>query len=58
MPGTARIGPIEMTGFDGPMTIARARGDRLEHLARSARAASAPAQLDAVDRALARARGS
>src|SRR5580693_4560563 len=24
MPGTARIGPIEMTGFDGPITIARA----------------------------------
>ena len=24
MPGTARIGRIEMTGFDGPMTIARA----------------------------------
>ena len=24
-PGTARIGPIEMTGFDGPITIARAR---------------------------------
>ena len=25
IPGTARIGPIEMTGFDGPMTTARAR---------------------------------
>ena len=23
-PGTARIGPIEMTGFDGPITIASA----------------------------------
>ena len=25
MPGTARIGPIEITGFEGPITIASAR---------------------------------
>ena len=32
IPGRARIGPIEITGLDGPITIASARGDRLEHL--------------------------
>ena len=31
-PGTARIGAIEASGLDGPITIARARGDRREHL--------------------------
>ena len=32
--GSARIGPIEMTGLDGPITIAPARRDRREHLGR------------------------
>ena len=34
MPGTARIGPIEITGFDGQITIVSACSERLEHARR------------------------
>ena len=34
MPGTARIGPIEITGFDGQITIVSAVRERLEHARR------------------------
>ena len=47
-PGTARIGPIEMTGFEGPMTIASAAGDRVADL--GGRAASRDSgELDLLD---------
>ena len=52
MPGTARIGPIEITGFDGPITIRSAFGERGEHLGRGARLGEA-FDLDALDRRLA-----
>ena len=42
IPLVARIGPIETIGFDGPITIARAVGDRGEHLGRRGRASRAP----------------
>ena len=34
IPGTARIGPIEITGFEGPITISVRLLDRREHLGR------------------------
>ena len=46
---SARIGPIEITGLEGPITIASARRERLEHLGRRARVLDA-AQLDVLDR--------
>ena len=46
-------GAIEMTGFDGPMTIARARRRSPRAPPAGARAASMPCELDAVDRPLA-----
>ena len=49
IPPTARIGPIEITGFDGPIRTARARRDRVEHLRRRRRRAGAE-HLDALDR--------
>ena len=42
-PGTARIGPIEITGFDGQITIVSARVERLEHARRG------PGALGAVE---------
>ena len=42
-PGTARIGPIETSGFDGAMTIASLAPERGQHAGRRARAARAPA---------------
>ena len=55
--GTASIGAIEAIGLEGPMTIARAPGDRREHrLAR--RGLLGAAELEALDRPAARARGS
>ncbi len=52
IPGTARIGPIEITGFEGPMTIVRRGGDRREDLGRRGRGRD-PVELDALDRRLA-----
>ncbi len=43
MPGTARIGPIEITGFDGQITIVSAVAQRLEHARRG------PGALGAVE---------
>ena len=43
-PGTARIGPIEITGFDGQITIVSARRERLEHARRRAGPRSAPSK--------------
>ena len=57
MPGTARIGPIETSGLEGPITIALARGDRLEHLG-ARRGLLGAAELQTLDRARRRARGS
>ena len=57
MPGTARIGPIEMTGFDGPTTMASASASAARHLGRGTGALDA-AQLDPLDRPLARGRRS
>ena len=37
IPGTARIGSIEMNGLDGAITTTSARGDRVEHAGRRAR---------------------
>ena len=37
IPGTARIGPIDTTGFDGQSTMASALRDRLEHARRRPR---------------------
>ena len=34
MPGTARIGPMLITGLEGPITIASAPAQRLQHLRR------------------------
>ena len=50
MPGSARIGPIEITGFDGPITIASASASAAS-TSGVGRARSMPAQLHALDRA-------
>ena len=47
-PGTARIGPIEITGFDGPITISVRTLERFEHLDGRTRGLDA-AQLDVLD---------
>ena len=48
IPGTARIGPIEITGFEGPMTIASAAASAAS-ASGVAVAASIPSQLDPLD---------
>ena len=57
IPPTRRIGPIEITGFDGPITIACAPLQRLQHLGRRLRRLGA-ADLDPLDRPLGARRGS
>ena len=42
IPGTARIGPIEITGFEGPIDDRLGGGERLADLGRRARRASRP----------------
>ena len=49
IPARARIGPIEITGFDGPITTARALAIA-SSTSGVAAAAAAPAHLDALDR--------
>ena len=46
IPGTARIGPIEITGFEGPTITTSALGDRRQHLGGRARVGD-PLELDA-----------
>ena len=48
MPGTARIGAIEASGLDGPITIASASRYRREHLLARPRLLGA-AELQALD---------
>ena len=57
IPGRARIGPIEITGFEGPITIASASAIAWSTASDGARALD-PAQLHALDRPLRRARRS
>ena len=52
-PGTARIGPIEITGFDGPITIARGASRSPRAPRRVGARRSIPSKLDVLDRALA-----
>ncbi len=52
MPGTARIGPIEITGLEGPITIRSDLRKRCEDFGRRACVGQA-LDLDALDRRLA-----
>ena len=51
IPGTARIGPIEITGFEGPTITTSALGERREDLGGRARLGD-PVELDPLDRRL------
>ena len=51
MPGTERIGPIEITGLEGPTTIASAAASA-SRTSGVGRARSRPSNLDSLDRRL------